>query len=103
MRVLLAWKGPTGRSPDGYKQREEIELPVARRDSGGALLAALGYGAVHAIDREVEVYDLGGATVGWSAIPAWTRWSRSRATPAAIERAIARHRHSPATSSPPSR
>ena len=25
---VLAWKGPTGRSPDGYELRQEIELAV---------------------------------------------------------------------------
>jgi adenylate cyclase class IV len=56
----VAWKGPTGTSPDGYKQREEVELTV---DDGGAalrVLGLLGYREVEAIDRYVEVFELGG-------------------------------------------
>ena len=40
---VLAWKGPTQRSPDGYKLREEIELMVGA--DPGELLRALGYGS----------------------------------------------------------
>lgn len=63
--AVLGWKGPVRRSPDGYKQREEVELPIA--GDGDTLshrfLAALRFQVVHAIDREVEIYDVGGATV----------------------------------------
>jgi len=27
--AILGWKGPVRRSPEGYKQREELELPIA--------------------------------------------------------------------------
>src|SRR5918995_6730268 len=61
VEAVLAWKGPTMRSPDGYKLREEIELPVARAaPDPGRLLAALGYQPVQAVERHVEVYRLGG-------------------------------------------
>jgi adenylate cyclase class IV len=59
--TILGWKGPTRRSVDGYKRREEHEVGVTATPH--PLLAALGYNVVHTIDREVEIYDLGGATV----------------------------------------
>src|SRR5690242_11195394 len=39
---VLGWKGPPRRSSEGYKQREEIELPIAGNTSPDALLRALG-------------------------------------------------------------
>jgi len=62
-RAEIAWKGPTTVSPDGMKQREEIEFAV--EDGAGAvkLFEALGYRLSQAIDRFVEVYDLAGAQV----------------------------------------
>jgi adenylate cyclase class IV len=58
----LGWKGPTRRSADGYKVRAELECDLARGGGDpGALLQALGYRVVHAIDRRVAVYALHGA------------------------------------------
>src|SRR5262249_33921127 len=53
--AILGWKGPVERSLEGYKRRAEIELPVTGGERGAphALLSALGYEVVHAIDREV--------------------------------------------------
>jgi len=90
VEALLAWKGPTLRSPDGYKLREEIELPVARTaPHPGRLLAALGYQPVHAIEREVEVYRLGEATARLETYPRMDVLLEIEGEPAAIERAIA--------------
>jgi adenylate cyclase class IV len=53
----LAWKGPTRRSPDGYKARAEIEVGLS--DPGGPeLLGSVGFRTVQIIDRYVEVYRL---------------------------------------------
>ena len=55
----LGWKGPTRRSPEGFKEREERELDT----SGGgpsSFLHALGFAEVHQIDRYIEMYDLAG-------------------------------------------
>ena len=98
---VLAWKGPTGRSPDGYKLREEIELSVGARSRRGCSRRwATGRSTSSSARSRSGTW----ATPprGWSAIPAWTCWSRSRAS---------RPRSSgssppagfPATSSPPSR
>ena len=61
-RSILAWKGPTGRSPEGYKLRQELEYEVAGAQPPAALLAALGYQVSHAIDRYVEYLALGRAS-----------------------------------------
>lgn len=83
---VLGWKGPVNRSPDGYRLREEHEVTVAA--SPHALLAALGYAVAHAIDRDVEIYDLGGATVRLEAYPRMDTLLEVEGDPAAIERAI---------------
>jgi adenylate cyclase class IV len=86
---VLGWKGPVERSPDGYKGRAEVELPVSGGDaSPHALLTALGYAIVHAIDREVEVFDLAGATVRSERYPRMDALVEVEGQPAAIEHAI---------------
>jgi len=78
------------RSPDGYKLREEIELPMADTASHpGRLLLALGYRPVHLIEREVEVYRLGDATVRLETYPRMDVLLEIEGEPAAIERAVA--------------
>lgn len=62
-RAEIAWKGPTGVSPEGMKQREEIELEVEDGAAAGRLFEALGYREAQAIDRYVEVYSVGGTVV----------------------------------------
>jgi adenylate cyclase class IV len=88
--AVLGWKGPVERSPEGYKRRAEIELPVTggEGDAPHALLAALGYQVVHAIDREVEVYELEGATLRIERYPRMDPLLEIEGTPAAIERAV---------------
>jgi adenylate cyclase class IV len=90
VEAVLAWKGPTMRSAEGYKQREEIELPFARAAADpGRLLVALGYRPVHAIERDVEVYRLGEATARLETYPRMDVLLEVEGDPAAIERAIA--------------
>ena len=88
--AVLGWKGPSRTSPDGYKQREEIELPIG---SGGgspeAFLAALGYQVVHTIDRWIEVLELSGTTLRLESYPQMDDLLEVEGEPAAIERAIA--------------
>ncbi len=96
VEAILAWKGPTMRSPDGYKLREEIELPVSRASADpGRLLAALGYQPVHAIERDVEVYRLGGATARLETYPRMDVLLEVEGDPAAIEQRDRGERHSP--------
>jgi adenylate cyclase class IV len=84
---LLAWKGPTGRSPDGYKLREEIQLSVGA--DPGRLLQALGYRAVHVIDREIEIWHLDDATARLECYPRMDVLVEVEGEPAAIERVVA--------------
>ena len=64
LSTVLGWKGRTVRTPDGLKAREEIELH-SPDDAGHAmrLMDALGFAVVHAIDRRIERWELGGATL----------------------------------------
>jgi predicted adenylyl cyclase CyaB len=90
VETVLTWKGPTLRSDDGYKLRQEIELPLARAAADpGRLLVALGYRPVHAIERDVEVYRLGDATARLETYPRMDVLLEVEGAPAAIERAIA--------------
>jgi predicted adenylyl cyclase CyaB len=90
VETILAWKGPTMRSSDGYKLREEIELRVVRgAPDPGRLLTALGYQPVYAIEREVEVYRLGDATARLETYPRMDVLLEVEGEPAAIEHAIA--------------
>lgn len=89
VEAILGWKGPTMSSPEGYKLREEIELPVSGVTDPGGLLTALGYRPIHAIDRQVEVYRLGEATVRLETYPRMDVLLEIEGDPAAIERAVA--------------
>jgi adenylate cyclase class IV len=87
---ILGWKGPAQRSPDGYKRRTEVELSVkGDARSPHALLSALGYDVVQAIDRDVDVYHLRGATVRLERYPQMDPLVEVEGPPAAIEQAIA--------------
>jgi adenylate cyclase class IV len=86
--AVLGWKGPV-RVSRGYKEREELELPMTSQgDSPEALLRALGYEVVHAIDRQVEIYRLDGATLRLETYPRMDSLLEVEGEPAAIERAI---------------
>jgi adenylate cyclase class IV len=86
---IVAWKGPTMRSPEGYKLREEIELPLSSRAADPArLLGALGYLPVHTIEREVELYRMAEATARLEIYPRMDVLLEVEGEPAAIERAI---------------
>ncbi len=90
VETILAWKGPPRPSPDGYKLREEIELPVSSQSAeAGSLLVALGYRPVHAVEREVELYRVGDAAVRLETYPRMDVLLEVEGAPAAIERAIA--------------
>jgi adenylate cyclase class IV len=55
--TVLGWKGRTTRSPEGYKQREEVELPSSCTAAFAMrFLDALGFRPVHAIDRQIELW-----------------------------------------------
>jgi adenylate cyclase class IV len=87
---VLGWKGPVERSAEGYKRRAEVELPVTGSETASphALLSALGYEVVHAIDRDVELFELGGAIVRTERYPRMDPLLEIEGTPEAIERAV---------------
>lgn len=86
---VLAWKGATGRSPDGYKLRQEIELAVqSERGAAERLLSALGYTPVHLIEREVEIHRVHEATVRLERYPRMDALVEVEGDPEAIELAI---------------
>jgi predicted adenylyl cyclase CyaB len=86
VEFVLAWKGPTGRSPDGYKLREEIELSAGA--DPGPLLQVLGYRPVHVIEREIEIWHLGDATARLERYPRMDVLVEVEGEPAAIERVV---------------
>ena len=89
-RAVLAWKGPTRRSAEGYKLREELECRIAEgADAAPAILGALGFAVAHTVERRVEHYDLDGATVRLEWYPRMDVLVEVEGSPAAIERAVA--------------
>jgi hypothetical protein len=62
--AILGWKGPAGVSPGGYKVRHELEFELmSPRATPEALLEALEYRQIHAVERYVEYYHLGDTDV----------------------------------------
>lgn len=88
-KLVLGWKGPVSRSPEGYRLREEIEVRVAAGGSPLALLQALGYDVIHTMDREVQVLELDGAILRLERYPRMDPLLEVEGAPDAIERAIA--------------
>jgi len=86
-RAELGWKGPTQRSPEGYKRREERELSIHDGAPAG-FLQALGFEVIHAIDRYIEVYEFtdGHARLEW--YPRMDVLIEVEGVPAGIERII---------------
>lgn len=88
VREELGWKGAVHRSAEGYKARRELETRVAGGAPAGTLLTALGYHVIHAIDRWVEVWEIGGGTARVEWYPDLDVLLEVEGDPAAIERII---------------
>jgi adenylate cyclase class IV len=85
----LTWKGRTGRSQGGYKQREELSCRIAPgSESPGRILEGLGYRVSQAIDRYVELYELAGAVLRVEWYPRMDVLLEVEGPPVAIETAI---------------
>jgi predicted adenylyl cyclase CyaB len=82
----LDWKGPT-RTVDGYKAREERSA-AADVEGVCTILERLGYLRVREVEREVAVYEIGGATVRFERYPRMDTLAEVEGTPEAMERAI---------------
>jgi adenylate cyclase class IV len=87
-RVVLGWKGPTRRSPGGYKQREEYECQCTGA-SPETILTRLGFAPIHAIDRQVSQFALADTIVRIEHYPRMDVLVEIEGAPAAIEAAIA--------------
>jgi adenylate cyclase class IV len=88
-RAEIGWKGRTAVSPEGYKQREEIEVIAGNGADAARLLESLGYGVSHAIDRYVEVYLLDDVVARLEWYPRMDVLVEIEGTPVGIERLIA--------------
>jgi predicted adenylyl cyclase CyaB len=84
---VLGWKGPVGKK-DGYRHREEWETRVDDPKAALVVLRRLGYKIVLRIDRAVEQYRLGEATLRLEWYPAMDVLLEVEGPPDEIERAI---------------
>jgi adenylate cyclase class IV len=87
-RAELEFKGPTGYE-DGYKVRDEIGSSVSDPESVAQMLSGLGYVVTRAIDRDIEQWDIGGASVRFERYPRMDDLVEVEGEPGAIEGAIA--------------
>lgn len=87
-RAVVGWKGPVSVS-EGHKLRAEHEISTPDAASAAALLEALGYHEVHAIDRYVEYYEVAGATVRLEWYPRMDVLVEVEGSPETIEKAMA--------------
>lgn len=88
-RAQMAWKGPTRRSAEGYKLRDELECAIeGDGETATAILAALGYLLVKSIDRFVEVYRVHEAVVRLEWYPHMDVLVEVEGSAAAIEAAL---------------
>lgn len=84
---VLGWKGPVGQR-DGYRRREEWESRVDDPKAVLVVLRHLGYKITTRVDRAVEQYRIGDATVRLEWYPAMDVLAEIEGTPEEIERAI---------------
>ncbi len=85
---VLGWKGPPSQRGK-YRHRAEAEARVETPDSVLTILAQLGFAVSLRIDRRVEVYRLGQATLRLEWYPAMDVLLEVEGEPSEIERAIA--------------
>jgi len=84
---VLGWKGPVG-TRDGYRHREEWESRVDDPRAVLVVLRHLGYKIVLRVDRAIEQYQLGEATLRLEWYPAMDVLLEVEGAPDDIERAI---------------
>lgn len=90
--AVLAWKGAAstrGGRGGGYRLRAELEIGVADPDAMDLLLSRLRFRVSKKIDRRIEVYRLGAATLRLERYPRMDTLLEVEGPPAAIERAVA--------------
>jgi predicted adenylyl cyclase CyaB len=87
-RTSIDWKG-AARFESGYKEREETSLGIADASAAVALLQRLGFLISYEIEREIDVYELRGATIRFERYARMDTLVEVEGAPEAIESAIA--------------
>jgi adenylate cyclase class 2 len=87
-RAELEYKGATTYE-DGYKVRDEVGSTVSDPEAVAHILSGLGYTVTRAIDRDIEQWDVEGASVRFERYPRMDDLVEVEGDPEAIERAIA--------------
>lgn len=88
VEARIEFKGPAT-YPDGFKVREEVGTAVGDVDVLEQILSSLGLRISREIEREVEVFELPGATVRFETYPRMDVLVEVEGDPDAIEQAIA--------------
>jgi len=84
---VLTWKGPVG-TRGAYRHRAELETAVPDPAALGAVFEALGFSVTLRIDRRIEIWRLGRATLRLERYPAMDTLLEVEGSPRAIERAV---------------
>lgn len=87
-RARLDYKGAAS-YPDGFKVREEIGTGIEDAEVLERILGHLGFVVTREIERQVDVFELDGATVRFERYPRLDVLVEVEGPPEAIERAIA--------------
>lgn len=88
IQATMDWKGPTG-FESGYKVREELSFPITDPDGFAHVLERLGFRVTHAIDRDIEMYEVPGGHARIERYPRMDVLVEVEGAPDTIERAIA--------------
>ncbi len=85
--AVLDWKGPTGYDT-GYKVRDEISTPCGDGAAMADILERMGYVVIREIDRDIETYEVAGASLRIERYPRMDVLVEVEGAPEAIEAAI---------------
>ena len=86
-RTSLDWKG-SATFDSGYKEREEVALGIADAATAGRILEGVGFVVSYEIERDIEVFDVHGATVRFERYARMDTLVEVEGAPNAIEQAI---------------
>lgn len=84
---VLTWKGPVG-IRGAYRHRPELETEVPEPDAVAEVFEALGFTVSLRIDRRIERWRFGSATLRLERYPAMDTLLEVEGSPRAIERAV---------------
>ena len=85
--ATLDWKG-AARFDSGYKEREEVSLGIDAGATATHILQQLGFVVSFEIERDIEVYDLSGATIRFERYARMDTLVEVEGAPDAIEGAV---------------